>query len=54
MLWRVTYTTYEDFEVGAETEDEAFKIAESEFLSGRRSPIANTWYDEKEIVCLDE
>lgn len=52
--WRVTFTTYEDYEVEAETEAEAFAIAEKELISGRRSPIANIWYDEKEIECLDD
>ena len=54
MVWRVTYTTYEDFEVEAETEDEALKEAESQFISSRMSLVANTWYDEREIECLKE
>ena len=53
MLWRVTYTTYEDFEVEAETEDEALEEAERQFDSSRRRPIASTWYDEREIECLE-
>ena len=54
MVWRVTYTTYEDFEVEAETEDEALSKADRQFESSRTSPIASTWYDEREIECLED
>ena len=54
MLWKVTYTTYEEYEVEAETEEEALKKAEKEFDRDRMSPIANTFYDEREIECLEE
>ena len=52
--WRVTFTTYEDYDVEAETEDEAIAIAERLFTNNRCRPIANTWYDERDVECLDE
>lgn len=51
--WRVIFTTYEEYEVEAETEDEAFAIAEKKLTNDRCRPIANTWYDESEIEYLD-
>ena len=54
MLWKVTYTTYEEYEVKAETEDEAIKKAQEEFTRDRSKPIASTWYDEREVECLEE
>ena len=48
--WRVTFTTYEDYDVEAE----AIAIAERLFTNNRCRPIANTWYDERDVECLDE
>ena len=53
MLWKVTYITYEEYEVEAETEDEAIKKAEKEFDRDRSKPIVSTWYDEREVECLE-
>lgn len=38
----------------ARTEDEALKEADRQFKNSRKSPIANTWYDEREIECLED
>ena len=52
--WRVIYTTYEEYDVEAETEEEALVIADKQFRNDRCSPIANTWYDEVEVEYLDK
>lgn len=41
-----------EYEVEAENEDEAVNIAEEDFATDMRSPIANTVWDEVEV--LDE
>lgn len=52
--WKVTYTTYEEYEVEAETEEEALAIADKQLINDRSKPIMSTWYDEVDIECLDE
>ena len=52
--WRVIYTTYEEYDVEAETKEEALVIADKQFRNDRYSPIANTWYDEVEVEYLDK
>ena len=52
--WKVTFTTYEEYEVEAETEEEAFELAQKKLANDRCRPPASTWYDESEIECLDE
>lgn len=47
--YNVTFTTYEEYEVEAENETEALRIAEEELRSDRRIPIADTHYDESDI-----
>mgnify|MGYP000647516897 FL=1 len=47
--YSVTFTTYEEYEVEAENETEAFRIAEDELRSDRCRPIADTHYDESDI-----
>lgn len=47
--YNVTFTTYEEYEVEAENETEALKIAEDELRSDRCRPIADTHYDESDV-----
>ena len=47
--YSVTFTTYEEYEVEAENETEALKIAEDELMSDRCIPIADTHYDESSV-----
>lgn len=45
--YRVTFTTYEEYEVDAANENEALNEAERELRADRSIPIADTHYDEK-------
>lgn len=47
--YNVTFTTYEEYEVEAENETEALRIAEDELRSDRCRPIADTHYDESDV-----
>lgn len=53
MRYRVTFTQYFNYEVEAETEDEAEEIAFEDFEVDMRSPIARLYYDEVDIDPLD-
>ena len=50
----VTFTTYEEYEIEAENEDEAKKLAIEELESDRYTPIADTHYDEVDINEVEE
>jgi len=52
--YRVTFTTYEEYEVEAENETEALRIAENELRSDRCTPIADTHYDESDVEEIEE
>ena len=52
--YSVTFTTYEEYEVEAENETEAFKIAEDELRSDRCISIADTHYDEIDVEEIEE
>lgn len=52
--YRVTFTTYEEYEVDAENEIEALSIAKDELLDDRFSPIADTHFDEKDIEKIED
>ena len=43
-----------DYEIEAETEQEAFKLAEKQFRNEVSSPIANTIYDDYDIEEVEE
>lgn len=49
MLYNVIFTTYDQYEVEAENENQAIGFAKHLFLNERSSPIANTHYDEVEV-----
>lgn len=48
--YKICFIKYHTYCVEAETEDEAIKIAEREFFTDMRCPIADTTYDEVEVV----
>ena len=52
--YSVTFTTYEEYEVEAENETEALKIAEDELRSDRGISIADTHYDESDVEEIEE
>lgn len=52
--YSVTFTTYEGYEVYAENETEALRIAEEELESDRCTPIADTHYDESYVEEIEE
>lgn len=52
--WNVIFTTYEEYEVEAETENDAMDIAAKQLFSDRSSSVASKRYDDCEIECLDE
>ena len=52
--YRVTFTTYEEYEVEAENETEALRIAENELRSDRCTPIADTHNDESDVEEIEE
>ena len=54
MLYTVTFTQYHTYDVDANSEDEAYRNAYNEFLHDMRTPIANTTYDDVEIICEEE
>jgi hypothetical protein len=54
MRYRVTFTQYYEYEVEAETDDEAEEIAFEDFEAAMRSPIARLYYDDVEIDPLDD
>lgn len=52
--YNVTFTTYEEYEVEAENETEALRIAEEELESDRCISIVDTHYDESDIEEIEE
>lgn len=52
--YSVTFTTYEEYEVEAENETEALRIAEEKLESDRCIPIADTHYDESDVEEIEE
>jgi len=52
--WNVTFTQYYTYNVDAETEDEAFAKAEKLFDKEVHYPVANTLYDEYDVICTDD
>lgn len=50
MIYEVTFTQYHTYEIEAESDDEAMELAESEFVSDMCRPIADTHYDDVEIM----
>lgn len=51
--YNVTYVKYYSYTVEADCEDEAESLAHEEYLSDMRCPVADTWYDDIEIECLE-
>lgn len=47
--YEVTFIKYYTYYVEAENEDSAIDIAEEDFASDMRSPIADTTYDRVEV-----
>ena len=54
MKYEVIITKYHTYEVEADNEHEAEKIAIEEFESDMRRPIANIHFDELEIEEIEE
>ena len=52
--YSVTFTTYEEYEVEADSETEALKIAEDELRTDRCIPVADTHYDESYVEKTEE
>ena len=52
--YRVTFTTYKEYEVDAENENEALNEAERELRADRSIPISDTHYDEKDIEKIED
>ncbi len=52
--WEITFTQYYTYSVEAETEDDAFKLAEKEFDGEMHYPVARTHYDDCEINCIED
>lgn len=52
--YNVTFTTYEEYEVEAENETEALRIAKEELEADRCIPIADTHYDESDIEEIED
>lgn len=46
MTYRVCFSQWSFYTVEADNEDDAIEIAEKEFVSDMRQPIANTTYDD--------
>lgn len=51
MKYIVTFVKYHDYEIEAKDEKEAFDKAYREYCSDMRSPIADTTYDDMEVLC---
>ena len=49
MKYQVCFTKYYFYDVEADNEEEAIDIAEREFNSDMKCPIADTTYDEVEV-----
>lgn len=53
MKYRVSFVQWYDYYVEANSE-EAIDMAEEDFVSDMRTPIANTTYDEVNVYELEE
>lgn len=51
--YNVVYTQYYSYTVEADNEDEAEDLAHDMFKSDMRYPVANTFYDDVEIECVE-
>jgi hypothetical protein len=51
--YNVTYIQYHSYTVEAESEDEAEYVAYKEFETDMRYPVANLYYDDFEIECVE-
>jgi hypothetical protein len=51
--YNVTYIQYHSYTVEADSEDEAESIAYKEFVSDMRCSVANAYYDDIEIECIE-
>lgn len=54
MKYRVSFVQWYDYYVETNSEEEAVDIAEEDFVSDMRTPIANTTYDEVNVYELEE
>lgn len=54
MKYEVIFTQEYCYEVEAETEEEAFDLALNEFEDETSSPVANTDYNDYEIIPVKE
>lgn len=52
--YRIDFAQWYSYEVEAESEDEAIELAEEEFATDMRSPIANVVPDETLVYEVDE
>jgi hypothetical protein len=52
--YNVVYTQYYSYTVEADCEDEAESLAYDMFETDMRCPIANTFYDDIEIECVED
>ena len=52
--YRIAFAQWYSYEVEAENEDEALELAEEEFATNMRSPIANVVPDETLVYEIDE
>ena len=54
MKYRVSFVQWYDYYVETDSEEEAIDIAEEDFVSDMRTPIANTTYDEVNVYEVEE
>lgn len=54
MKYRVSFVQWYDYYVEADSEEEAIDMAEEDFVSDMRTPIANTTYDEVNVYEIEE
>lgn len=52
--FKVWFTQYYCYEVEAEDEDVAFDLAYEDFDTEMHRPIARTYYDEAEVIEIEE
>lgn len=52
--YRIDFAQWYSYDVEAESEDEAIELAEEEFATDMRSPIANVVPDETLVYEVDE
>lgn len=54
MKYSVTFTQHYEYEVDAQNECEAFTKTHEKWCAEMRSSVANTVYDDVEIICEEE